>query len=92
VDEPALRPCRRSGLNRRSCHKSLARAHTTVALDTLSGIAKSGKQEAARVSAAAILLDRGWGKAESVHKHTGADGEGDIRITIRQIVEGRDKH
>jgi hypothetical protein len=50
----------------------------------LCGIAQNGESEAARVSACAILLDRGWGKAEQLH--TG-EGGGDIRITIRQIVE-----
>jgi len=40
---------------------------------------------AARVSAAGILLDRGWGKAPQTH--TGGDGEGDIRVTIRHIVQ-----
>jgi hypothetical protein len=37
----------------------------------------------ARVAAAGILLDRGWGKAPQ--SHVGED-DGDIRITIRQIV------
>jgi hypothetical protein len=40
----------------------------------------------ARVQAIAILLDRGRGKAPQTH--TGEDGEGDIRVTIRHIVEG----
>ena len=39
---------------------------------------------AARVQAANILLDRGWGKPAQAH--TGEDG-GDISVTIRQIVE-----
>jgi hypothetical protein len=43
---------------------------------------------AARVSAASALLDRGWGKP--AQPHTGEDDK-DIRITIRQIVEGGDK-
>jgi len=43
---------------------------------------------AARVAAAAILLDRGWGRAPQTH--TGVDGEGDIRVTIRHIVQGGD--
>jgi hypothetical protein len=42
---------------------------------------------AARVSAAGILLDRGWGRA--LQPHAGEDG-GDVRITIRQIVDGGD--
>jgi len=43
---------------------------------------------AARASAAGILLDRGWGKAAQVN--SGEDGEGDIRVIIRHIVEGGD--
>ena len=39
---------------------------------------------AARVSAAGILLDRGWGKAPV--QLTGEDG-GDIRVVIRQIID-----
>ena len=42
----------------------------------------------AQVSAAGALLDRGWGKP--AQSHTGEDDK-DIRITIRQIVEGGDK-
>ena len=43
---------------------------------------------AARVQAANILLDRGWGKP--AQQHTGADGEGAINVIIRHIVQGRD--
>ena len=57
-----------------------------MALRTLAGIASSGESEAARVSAAIHLLDRGWGRVPQTHT-----GEDDIRITIRHIVEGRDK-
>jgi len=39
------------------------------------------------VAAAKILLDRGWGVP--AQPHTGADGEGDIRITVRHILEGK---
>jgi hypothetical protein len=41
---------------------------------------------AARESAAQALLDRGWGKAPQPHV---GEADNDIRITIRQIVEGR---
>lgn len=51
----------------------------------LGGIAETSQNESARVSACVALLDRGWGKAAQAH--TGADGEGDIRITIRNIIE-----
>lgn len=43
--------------------------------------------DAARVRAAELLLDRGWGKAPQAH--TGEDGEGAVAITIRHIVEGK---
>jgi hypothetical protein len=42
--------------------KELARAHTVTALKTLIDVATKGKSEAARVSAATALLDRGWGR------------------------------
>ena len=49
----------------------------------------NGESESARVSAAAQLLDRGWGRpAQPV---TGKDGEEDIRVTIRTIIEGPKK-
>ena len=44
--------------------KSLARAHTAKAVNTLVGIMnRSTAPEAARVAAANSILDRGWGKA-----------------------------
>ena len=43
---------------------------------------------AARVQAANILLDRGWGKAPQAH--TGED-DGEIQVSIRRIVECRDE-
>jgi hypothetical protein len=64
--------------------RSLARPHTEMALRQLAGIAENGESEAARVSACAHLLDRGWGKPNQ--PHTGEDG-GDIRVTIRTITE-----
>jgi hypothetical protein len=65
--------------------RSLARAHTEHALRTLVGVAGNSESDSARVAAALGLLDRGWGKAPQAH--TGPDGEGDIRVTIRQIIE-----
>jgi hypothetical protein len=63
----------------------LARAHTEIAIKVLAGIAKDGTNEGARVSAAQALLDRGWGKAPQAH--TGEDGEGEIKIVIRRLIE-----
>ena len=70
--------------------RSLARSHTHMAIKILAGIAKDGTNEGARVSAAVALLDRGWGKPSQTH--TGADGEGDIQITVRTFVEGVGGH
>jgi hypothetical protein len=42
----------------------------------------------ARIQAADILLDRGWGKP--TQPHTGEDDK-DIHVTIRNIVEERRK-
>lgn len=43
--------------------RSLARAHTNTAINTLAGIMQQpDAPHAARVSAATQLLDRGWGK------------------------------
>jgi hypothetical protein len=65
--------------------RSLARSHTNMAIKVLAGIAKDGTNEGARVSAAQALLDRGWGKAPQAH--TGEDGEGEIKIVIRRLIE-----
>jgi hypothetical protein len=65
--------------------RSLARAQTALAIRTLTGVCSSkAAPAAARVSAAGILLDRGWGKA--VQMHSDADG-GPIQVIIRQIVD-----
>jgi hypothetical protein len=63
--------------------KSIARAHTDVAIRALSGIAENGEQEAARVSASIALLDRGWGKPNQPHD---AKLDGELRITIRKLL------
>jgi hypothetical protein len=63
--------------------RSLARAHTELALRTLTGICSSGKNEGARVSAATEILNRGWGRPVA----DDADHEG-ITVTIRKILEG----
>lgn len=66
--------------------RSLARSYTTMAIQQLSSIARDSDNDGARVAACGMLLDRGWGKV--VQPVTGSDG-GDIRITIRNIIEAR---
>jgi hypothetical protein len=68
--------------------RSLARGHTELCIKVLAGIvSQENVPPGARVSAAGILLDRGWGRAPQ--SHAGEDGS-DLRITIRQIIEGGD--
>lgn len=46
---------------------SLARAHTETAINVLAGImSQTDAPHSARVSAAQVLLDRGWGKATQI--------------------------
>ena len=60
-----------------------------MGIKVLAGIASAeSSPPAARVAAVNALLDRGWGKA--IQPHTGEDG-GDIRVTIRQIIDSGDK-
>ena len=69
--------------------RSLCRAYTGEAIRHLAAIMRQREYSpAARVQAANILLDRGWGKPPQAH--TGEDDK-DIRVTIRQIVECRDE-
>ncbi|GAA0295684.1 hypothetical protein GCM10009087_01790 [Sphingomonas oligophenolica] len=69
----------------------LARAHTEAAIDALATVMKDGGSDAAKVSAANAILDRGWGRPRQ-------EMEMDVDIldlaeTIarrrRQVVEGR---
>jgi hypothetical protein len=48
----------------------------------LAGIAQNGESESARVAAANILLDRGWGRAPQEHANEG----GEITVVIRNIT------
>jgi len=69
--------------------RSLARVHTESCIRSLATIAAKGESESARVTAISTLLDRGWGKAPQAH--TGENGEGDIRVIVRHILDTRDK-
>jgi hypothetical protein len=68
--------------------KSLARSYTELCVRSLSGIAKDGKSEPARVAASEALLNRGWGKP--AQPHTGEEG-GAIEIVLRNIMEEKKK-
>ena len=66
--------------------RSLCRSYTDEAVRSLAAIMRNGDKDATRVAAAAILLDRGWGKAPQ--PHTGEDDKS-IHVTIRDIAEER---
>jgi hypothetical protein len=66
--------------------RSLCRAYTDESVRHLAAILRQPEfPPSARVQAAVALLDRGWGRPAQAH--TGENGEGDIRVTIRQIVD-----
>jgi len=52
----------------------LAKTHAVDAMKALVSIAKSSESDAARVSAANAILDRGFGKPAQSHQHTGRNG------------------
>lgn len=68
--------------------EELARVHTTTALQTLVSVAAKGESEAARVSAATALLDRGYGRPKQLNEHTGKDG-GAIQADHRVVMVDR---
>jgi hypothetical protein len=63
--------------------RSLARAHTEMSVKVLAGIAQNSTSDAARVSAVALLFERGWGRAPQV---AGADPDGPLVVEIIQRV------
>jgi hypothetical protein len=67
--------------------RSLCRSYTKTTVKMVAGIAESGNSEAAKLQAAHMLWERGWGKA--AQPLTGEDGEGAIEITVRVITEGK---
>jgi hypothetical protein len=69
--------------------RSLCRSYTETTVRTVAGIAQKGPKDSDKLTAIAMLWERGWGKP--VQPHAGADGEGDIRVTIRNIINGEDK-
>jgi len=64
----------RGTIENRDAIGELARAHTEVALQALVKVATKSDSDAARVSAASALLDRGYGKPRQTAEITGKDG------------------
>lgn len=71
----------RATIENRATIEELARRHTEVALSALVKVASTSESDSARVSAASVLLDRGYGKPRQVAEIGGKDG-GPIHVTI----------
>ena len=67
--------------------KSLARAYTEHSIRVLGGyVVGDGVEPEHKIAAVKILLERGWGKP---NQPVDAKHEGEIKITIRQIMDGK---
>jgi hypothetical protein len=67
----------------------LCRAYTAESIRVLASIMRQPEHsDAARLQAASILLDRGWGKPAQAQAEEDLK---DIRVTIRKIGEGGDE-
>lgn len=62
--------------------RSLARQHTTLAVNTLMRVMIQSKNDNARVNAAIEMLKRGWGAVKADDER-----DGTLQITIRNIFE-----
>lgn len=68
--------------------EELARSHAPLALQTLADVARGSESDAARVSAASAILDRGYGKPRQSVEHAG-DPENPIKVEVDPIKMGR---
>lgn len=63
--------------------RSLARRHTSLAINTLAGIARQkSAPAAARVSASVALLERGWGKAQQ-----SVEVDATLNVVVRRLID-----
>ena len=66
--------------------RSLCRAYTPETVRIVAGIVRAEQtKDSDRLTGIAMLWERGWGRPPQAH--TGENGEGDIRVTIRHIVQ-----
>ncbi len=70
----------------------LARAHTQAAINALASLMTEASSDAAKISAANAILDRGWGRArqEAEAELDSVDLADLIARRRRQAVEGRE--
>lgn len=89
-----LRPPRRKLMAKKvTTIRSLARAHTETALRVLTGVMNSkNATPAARIAAANSLLDRGWGKVNSVAAERNDETlKQQLTEIVRTIVDPEDQ-
>ena len=65
----------------------LAREHARDAVGTLYGIMMTGAKDSDRVSAAQVIIDRGWGKASQSVELTSEEGGG-LNVVLNVIRSG----
>jgi hypothetical protein len=66
---------------------SLARSYTLECLKQVSGVLINDPDTGRRLTAATILLDRGWGRPK---QQTDATVKGEIKVTLRQMLNDDD--
>jgi hypothetical protein len=76
-------------LEQKATLEELARTHTETALNVLVSVAQKSESDAARVSAANSIIDRGYGKARQAVEHTGKDGGPMEVIDLTEAEAGR---
>jgi hypothetical protein len=78
---------RKGKLSQAKRHLSeIAKDHAEAAMQVLFDIATGGESEAARVSAANAILDRGYGKPHQAVQMTGPEG-GPLKVElIRRVI------
>jgi hypothetical protein len=64
----------RATIEQKATLEELARSMTPMAMKVLEHVAQASESDAARVSAANSIIDRGYGKARQAVEHTGKDG------------------
>lgn len=68
--------------------ESLARSFTEEAIKQISGVLSNDPDTGRRLSAACILLDRGWGRPK---QDTSATISGELRVTLRKMLGENDE-
>ena len=67
----------------------LARSHTETAVNVLVSVARGSDSDAARVSAASAILDRGYGKAPQSMELSGPEGGPIETVELTATEAGR---